>query len=198
MNVTAGLKPLGWFTKEQIYSISNGIYGAVYAFAFLEKMPEKYQQPNEIEDTIYIGVSGGRSETNVLFFDRKDKNSGRGEYKTVFKDRMKTHFRHLEQQLEKPKERKYDLFHEKYIPSMDKSRQLFVYLTVPGSDIPTYLTRSLLSLAESEYIYAYGQRFQKLPLMNLDEQDYVTRIENSVSATKLKDFKVNSLDTFLV
>jgi len=195
MNVTAGLKPLGWFCKRELYSIQNNIHGAVYAFAFLYNKPGIYQHPNEIEDTFYIGVSGGK-ESSILF-DRKDKNTNRGEYSTLFKKRMKTHFSNLETKKEKFREKKYELFHEKYCPEFDTEKQIFVYVTVPGSDVRPFLKRALLSLAESEYIYAYGERFGKLPLMNLDEQHLETRLENSFSNIKMKNFQFDTLSKFL-
>ena len=197
MNVTTSLKVLGWFTKEQIYAMANGIYGAVYAFAFLDKLPEKYQHPNEFEDTFYIGVTGGRYSHDSIFFDRKDKNTNRGEIKTLFKSRMKTHFRNLDKRLYQHDEDKYELFHNFYEPQFNRDRKIFVYVAVPQDYIKNTQRRALLSLAESEYIYSYGQRFDKMPLMNLDEQDQCERIHNSVSEKRMRNFEVNTLEKFV-
>lgn len=197
MNVTSSLNVLGWFNKEQIYAMANGIYGAVYAFAFLEKRPENYQHPHEFEDTFYIGVTGGRNTSDSVFFDRKDKNTGRGEYKTLFKNRMKTHFRNLDKKLDRFDENKYELFHNLYLPNFNKDRKIFVYVAVPQDNIKPTQRRALLSLAESEYIYSYGQRYDKMPLMNLDEQDECERHLNSISEAKLRNFEVGSIQRFL-
>jgi len=189
-------KSLGWFNKNQIYEMKNQIGAVVYSIAFLNEKPEQHVYPFEVEDTIYFGMSGGKKVD--YFFDRKDKTTGRGKTYTLFASRIKTHFMYL-QKYGNSNEEKYNLFHETYLPSLNRDRQFFVHLFVPNENmVEDFLQRPFISAIESDFILQYGCKFKKIPLMNIDEKyDRYTGYINSVSG-KIRDFsECNSLSEFL-
>jgi len=63
---------LFWVSRKELYNYSNSIPAAVYAFCWLDKIPSDTQWPHEIEDTFYIGMSGGLSDEYLG--DKKNKN----------------------------------------------------------------------------------------------------------------------------
>jgi hypothetical protein len=57
-----------------------------------------------------------------------------------------------------------------------------------------------LSLVESEFIYCYAQRFDDLPLMNIDEnkQKHRSQKETSISKRQIESIAYGNLEKFLV
>lgn len=183
-------KSLGWFNKNQIYEMKNQIGAVVYSIAFLDEMPEQHVYPFDIEDTIYFGMSGGKKMD--FAFDRKNKTTGRGKVYSLFASRIKTHFMHLERYNPKS-ERKYHLFHEEYMPDLNPHKQLFIHLFVPDDNrVKDFMRRPFISAIESDFILQYGCKFDKLPLMNIDEKYDRTESDTDSVAGQIKDFAIKS------
>lgn len=188
-------KSLGWFNKTQIYEMKNSIDAVVYSLAFLEQIPEQHVYPFEIEDTFYFGMSGGKKIDYV--FDRKNKKTGRGKYYTQFAKRIKTHAMYLEK--ENPKsDFKYHLFHEIYRPSLQPEKQVFVNLFVPDDNkVKDFMKRPFISAIESDFILQYACKFNRLPLLNIDEKFDRDSIVTSTISGQIKEFAIkNSLMEF--
>jgi hypothetical protein len=189
-------KSLGWFNKNQIYEMKNQIGAVVYSIAFLEEKPDADVYPFDVEDTIYFGMSGGMK--NDYSFDRKNKLTGRGKMYSKFAGRIKKHFMYLEKSKDCP-ERRYELFHETYLPRLNSGRQLYVNLFVPDeSKVEDFLCRSYISAIESEFILQYGYNFGKLPLMNIDENYEKNKVCIHSVSGKIRHFaNNNNLSEFL-
>ncbi len=189
-------KSLGWFNKTQIYEMKNHIGAVVYSIAYLEDMPEQHVFPFEIEDTIYFGMSGGKKVDYA--WDRKNKDTGRGKYYTLFASRIKTHLMYLEKYNPKS-DNKYHLFHEEYMPDLNPHKQLFINLFVPDENrISGFMQRPFISAVESDFILQYGYKFNKLPLMNIDEKYDRTETDKDSVAGQIKVFAIkNNLSEFL-
>ena len=191
-----GGKSLGWFTKSELYKFYQNIHGAVYSFSFCDKKPDDKVLPYELEDTFYVGISGGKKGVSTMTYDLKDNNTGRGMLYTNFAKRMKTHFSNFEK-YDNFTENKYELFHEKYHPHLNKNKQIYVNLCLPGPETKDVMIRSYMSLVESEFIYLYGLRFDTLPLMNLAEQEGKKFKEGSVSQKKLLEYMSGNVENFI-
>ena len=88
MNTTlVGGELLGWFKFDDVYGFSNNIESAVYAFGVFPKVPSKTELPINLKEVYYIGQTGGQEKT----FDKKDRDTGRGNLITPFHKRMKDH-----------------------------------------------------------------------------------------------------------
>jgi hypothetical protein len=195
-----GGNSLGWFDREELKRVQNSVFGAVYSFAFLSKKPDIKILPYELEETFYIGLSGGAENSNSLIYDQKDKKKKRGMYYTLFAKRMNQHFSQFRNDREKHLEKKYELFKEHFLPSLNPDKKIYTNICVPGPVTKDYLIRAHLSLVESEFIYCYAQRFDDLPLMNIDEnkQKHRSQKETSISKRQIESIAYGNLEKFLV
>lgn len=194
-----GGESLGWFDRDELLKIQNSIHGAVYAFAFLDKKPEEKILPYEIEETFYIGLSGGASNASSLIYDQKNKYKKTGMYYTLFAKRMNQHFSQFKIDRINHSEKKYEYFKEKYTPALNVYGKIYTNICIPGPVTKDYLVRPHLSLVESEFIYRYAQRFDALPLMNIDEdkQNYRNQKKNSISKRQIDSITHANLEKFL-
>lgn len=186
-----GGRSMGWFTQQQVLEMRNHITAAVYAFAFLEEKPSEKVLPYEIEDTIYVGMSGG-----TAFDYTYDCN--KGDYFTAFAYRQKYHFRNLTK-MNDTFDYKYLPFHEKYLPKLNTHKTIFMNICVPGKSIEPQNVRGYLSVVEQEFIYLYQRRWSQPPLLNLAENTTTrkTGSPSSVSGQLRESAAKNNLSEFL-
>jgi hypothetical protein len=190
-----------WVKADHIYDYSNRTTSAVYAFAWCENKPKSTQWPSEIEDTFYIGMSGGL--TDDFIGDKKNKNKSKVTSTTRVHIRMKTHMRYFKNKDSnfKGEENKYNLYHETYDSFTTFGKTLYVCLLRPKSHIKKFGMRCLLSATESLQIWQYMQRFDKRPLLNLAEDDDIgseTRVSNSHSQKHVYSITHNTLNDFFM
>jgi hypothetical protein len=183
-----------WISLENVLSVSNNIDACVYAFAMCENIPSKNIWPSHLEETFYIGMSGGLKNSRT--FDQKNKKTGRGRYETAVHKRMKAH-KHNLQNFKSDSERHYQVFHNNF-GVLDKiGKKIFVCLLVPNHLIETEMVRTTISLVESEQIYMYSKFFSKLPMMNLAEKYTVSDAKkNKNSKSQEKSANLNECNLF--
>ena len=121
-------------------------------------------------------------------------------YYTLFAKRMNQHFSQFKNDREKHSEKKYDLFKERFLPSLSSDNKIYTNICVSGPVTKDYLVRAHLSLVESEFIYCYAQRFNDLPLMNIDEnkQKHRSQKQDSISKRQVESITYGNLEKFLV
>ena len=185
-----GGKSLGWFTKQEVKERRNHITAAVYAFTFVEKKPSEKILPFELEDTFYIGMSGGTA-FEYTYDSNKDK------FFTAFEYRQKTHWRML-LKINDTFDPKYLPFHEKYLPEENTHKTIFMNICVPGDLLQKQHVRGYLSVVEQEFIYMYQRRWNGPPLLNLAENTTTRKTGNDESNSgKLREFtRKNNLNKF--
>jgi len=164
-------KPL-WMKFEDYPKLSNNIESAVYAFAMCDKVPDEKTFPCFIENTIYVGQSGGLSNNYTM--DRKNKDVEKYRYQTVFHQRMKKHSTEFNKTPEsESQERKYKLFYEQYgygeqIYRGDLTGKfLCLCILIPPKHLTEDIIKTWLLMVESEIIYLYHKHYDNQPLMNL-------------------------------
>lgn len=186
-----GGRSLGWFTQQQVLEMKNHITAAVYAFAFLEEKPSEKVLPYELEDTFYVGMSGGTS------FDYT-YDSNKKEHFTAFAYRQKYHFRNLTK-INDTFDEKYRMFHDKYLPKLNTHKRIFMNICVPGKSLEQQNIRGYLSVVEQEFIYLYQRRWNQPPLLNLAENTITrkTGVDDSVSGQLREYAEKNNLSEFM-
>lgn len=192
---------LFWVSRKELYNFSNSIPAAVYAFCWLDKIPSNTQWPHEIEDTFYIGMSGGLSDEYLG--DKKNKNKIKVSLVTNFHHRMKSHMHKFENidSIPEKERKKYNLYHEVYTPLSTYDKSFFIGIMTPKPHNEKEILRNLLSITEQTQIYLYHKRFRKLPFMNLAESSYVgdtRKIKDSHSQRFIREIKENNLSKFMV
>jgi hypothetical protein len=166
---------LGWFTWNDALTLSKHVDYAIYALAFSKDMPNEKLLPCQVEDTIYVGMAGGK------LFDKKNRTATGGSVQTYLTKRLLSHNVQLND-ARKVKEEKYKIFHETYAPTLNPEKQLFYSVSIPNKSMNITMTRSFLALCESEYIWNYCKNFNRVPLMNLShEHKPEKRQPNSIS-----------------
>jgi len=166
---------LGWFTWNHALAVSKHTDYAIYALAFCKDMPSQKMLPCQVEETIYVGIAGGKC------FDKKNKTATGGSVQTYLTKRFIAHNVQLND-FNKVKEEKYKIFHETHVPTLNRHKQLFYSVSIPNKKMNPSMIRSFLALCESEYIWTYCKNFNNVPLMNLShEHKPEKRKLNSVS-----------------
>jgi hypothetical protein len=177
----SGGKFLGWFKFDNIYDFSNNINSAVYSFAVVEEVPSNKLLPFNIEETFYIGESGGQDPT----WDRKNKDSGYGRLQTSFHIRMKSHSTIL----------------VKEVTSMIASNQFVsIAIFVPKDTSNMDYCKAWQKSVESELICYYSLMFGRSPEFNLAHKSTASKKRinpNSISQKVVNKFKEQSLMKFL-
>jgi hypothetical protein len=172
-----GGKFLGWYTWQRAYDLSKNINNAIYSFAFLEEKPKNDILPFEIEDTFYFGMTCG------LSYDKKNKtSSGKkrgGEIVTGLQKRLITHNGYLKEL--KDNDKKSKMFFEHFRPQNQPQKERYVGIGIPGEHMDETPMRSFVSTVESEFIFLYTKKFNKTPLLNLDEESKPRRKAGSHS-----------------
>ena len=180
-----GGKFLGWYTWQRAYDLSKNINNAIYSFAFLEEKPKNDILPFEIEDTFYFGMTCGIS------YDKKSKtSSGKkrgGEIVTGLQKRILEHnsyLRELKTTFSKSRNvlnKRSKLYFEYYRPDEQPQKERYVGIGIPSVDMDETPMRSFVSTVESEFIFLYTKKFNKTPLLNLDEESKPRRKAGSHS-----------------
>jgi len=180
-----GGKFLGWYTWQRAYDLSKNINNAIYSFAFLEEKPKNDILPFEIEDTFYFGMTCGMS------YDKKSKtSSGKkrgGEIVTGLQKRILEHnsyLRELKTTFSKSRDifnKRSKLYFEHYKPDEQPQKERYVSISVPNKDMGESSIRAFVSVVESEFIFLYSKKFDKIPLLNSDEENEQKRKEGSHS-----------------
>lgn len=166
---------LGWFVWGDALRISKHIDYAVYALAFCENMPSNKLLPCQVEDTIYVGLAGGK------LFDKKHRTATGGSVETYLTKRLLTHNSQLND-LKKVREQKYKIFHETHAPELNRHKQLFYSISIPPEGMKKNMIRSFLHLCEKEYIFMYCKNFDGSPIMNIEQRlEEENRKQGSVS-----------------
>jgi len=172
-----GGKFLGWYTWQRAYDLSKNINNAIYSFAFLEEKPKNDVLPFEIEDTFYFGMTCG------LSYDKKNKtSSGKkrgGEIVTGLQKRLISHNGYLKEL--KDNDKKSKMFFEHFSPQNQPQKERYVGIGIPSVDMGETPMRSFVSTVESEFIFLYTKKFNKTPLLNLDEESKPRRKAGSHS-----------------
>jgi hypothetical protein len=167
---------LGWFNFNEIFKISNFYKSAVYCFAVVNKLPEKYILPFSVPGTFYIGESG----TNDFSFDQKTKKKGR--FETSFHRRMKDHSYNL---IKKVKE---ELKDDEFV-----CIAIFVPKDVEFNDYTKHWQKSV----ESELIGMYGLVFSETPKYNAAHKNSDLKKDGSISKRNVEQLKKSNLEDFL-
>ena len=166
---------LGWFTWNDALRTSKHIDYAIYALAFSKDMPRHKMLPCQVEETIYVGLAGGK------LFDKKNRTATGGSVQTYLTKRLISHNVQL-RNANKVKEEKYKIFHETHTPILNPEKQLFYSISIPNKNMNPIGMRSFLHLCEQEYIWNYYKNFYNPPLMNLENQySLEKRKPNSIS-----------------
>jgi hypothetical protein len=169
---------LGWFKFDKVYDFSNNINSAVYSFAVVEEVPSNNLLPFNIEETFYIGESGGQDPT----WDRKNKDSGRGRIQTSFHMRMKAH----------------SVMLVRDITSMISSNQFVaIAIFVPKDTSNMDYCKAWQKSVESELICYYSLMFGSSPEFNLAHKSNATKKRlnpNSISQKVITELKQQSLE----
>ena len=177
----SGGKFLGWFKFDNIYDFSNNINSAVYSFAVVEEVPSNKLLPFNIEETFYIGESGGQDPT----WDRKNKDSGCGRLQTSFHTRMKSHSMAL----------------VRNVTNMIPSNQFVsIAIFVPKDTSNMDYCKAWQKSVESELICYYSLMFGRSPEFNLAHKSTASKKRinpNSISQKVVNEFKEQSLMKFL-
>lgn len=189
-----------WYKFSDILKHTRNIEGAVYAFAVCDKVPDDYTLPQDIENTVYIGQSGG-SEENTNF-DQKDKNTGRGRFESTFHRRMKSHRTGFNGWENTDNLANYKLFHETYgygdeifKGTLDGNFLCVCLLTIP-KNIEAFNTKAWLFMVESCMIYEYQTKFKKPVLMNFAhriDNNNKRKNENSISQQRVREIRKQNL-----
>lgn len=169
---------MGWFTWNDALRVSKHVEYAIYSIAFSEDMPNKFLLPFDVEDTIYVGIAGGK------YFDKKNRTATGGSLQTYLTKRLLSHNVQLND-LKKVKEKKYKIFHETHTPSLNPHKQLFYGLSILDFNKRTNnkLVRCAMKSIEDEFCLLYGENFEEPPLMNLEHKtNSRKRNPNSTSA----------------
>ena len=181
MNCLSGGNFLGWFKFDKVYDFSNNINSAVYSFAVVEEVPSNKLLPFNIEETFYIGESGGQDPT----WDRKNKDSGYGRLQTSFHTRMKSHSTML----------------VKEVTNMIPSNQFVcIAIFVPKDTSNMDYCKAWQKSVESELICYYSLMFGRSPEFNLAHKSTASKKRinpNSISQKVVNEFKEQSLMKFL-
>jgi hypothetical protein len=190
-----GGKSLGWFTRTEILEMQNHITAAVYSFAYAERKPDHKIMPYEMQDTFYVGMSGGLKDE--YYFDRKNKHTGKGTLYTSFAKRMNFHWPFLVE-LNYKSPIKYRMFHESYKTEQTRG-QVYQHIYVPVKEMKQKILRCYLSKIESDFIYYYANRFDDVPMLNFAENGNISRVNdvNSISARYKEFVSKNDLSEFL-
>lgn len=189
---------LNWVHVNQIYRYSNNITAAVYAFAWVNKEPDKKTWPCDMEETFYIGMSGGLEDDYIA--DRKESHRVPA-LTTRVHLRMKQHigfFRNPKANFGK-QAAKYDLYHQLFNEETTQGKELYCALMIPKDSNNKVGLRNKLQLVESELKQLYCENFQQIPALCLAEKDNVSnsmKKYNSISQQKIREYEQSSLLRF--
>ena len=167
-------KHLGWFNWNKALELSKSVEYAVYALAFSDKKPDDSLLPCHFKDTVYIGIAGGKC------FDKKNRSATGGSIQTYLTKRLISHNASIKN-YQNSKEKKYKLFNEIHVPTLNRMKSMYYSISVPPKDMNTNLVRSFIALCESEYIWTYAKKFDDVPLMNVAHREDTNRIVGSIS-----------------
>ena len=198
-----GAENLGWYTRDEVYKLTEHLHAMIYSFAFCHKKPDEDVYPHEISEMFYVGQTG-TEEGKHLFYDQKTrvdmgthKVRKYGRYYSLPKLRMKTHY----QQFDKEKanqETKYKIFHEYFTPSLRRNEQVFCNILIPNSTKSNAI-KSWLLMIEAMIIHCYEDKWRKAPLCNLANHTVNShRIEDSISNSVIISNEQNNLSKFFV
>lgn len=189
-----------WFSKETVYNYSNNITAGVYAFAWCQNKPDDNIWPFMLEETFYIGMSGGLNDDYIG--DKKNKDKSKIMLTTAFHQRIKRHMHRFGTPDNKTniESKKYNRYHEHYSPMDTYDKQLYISILTPLKHVKQANMRNTLSVVEHEQIYLYSKQFELCPLLNLAESNDVSesrKNKNSHSQLYVTELKKNSLIRFM-
>lgn len=197
-----GAENLGWFTKDEVYKVSNNLHAAVYSLAFCQTKPNNDLYPHEVKEVFYVGQSGNEKGKHLHFDQKVRKNMGHyiapksGVIMTTLKGRLKSHSQNLEKESENS-ETMYKLFREKYTPLLRKDCQVFYNLLVPSDVVRSDATKAWLTMVEPMVIYSYSDKWKEEPYCNSANKSTTRRQEDSLSTQMIESNYQTSLDAFL-
>lgn len=193
---------LGWFTKDEVYKISNNLHAVVYSLAFCKVKPSDDLYPHDVKEVFYVGQSGNEKGKHFHYDQKVRKNMGNyiasksGIYTTTVKKRLKTHLQNLAK-LSENSETMYKLFHERYTPLLRKDYQVYCNLLVPSDKVRSDATKAWLTMAEAMVIYSYSDKWKEEPYCNTANKSVSRRQENSLSTLVLESNHQSNLGSFL-
>ena len=168
------LMNLRWVKMDNIYEFSNNLDAVVYAFAWCENKPSDTVWPFMLEETFYVGMSGGLKD--MYTGDKKNPKKYKVSIVTAVHKRMKEHTR----KLRNPKanfgseKTKFELYHNLYNDFVTYGRTLYVALMTPKAHVKSNVKRNVISMIESEQIYEYSNLYSNPPVLNLAESENVS------------------------
>jgi hypothetical protein len=169
---------LGWFKFDDIFKISNTLKSVVYAFAIVDRVPDRCILPFNVKSTFYVGESGVKD----LCWDQKNKINKKGRFETSVHKRMKDHSYNL---IKTVKEH------------VENDEFVCVALFVPKENVSDDYSKHWQKNAESELIYYYGLMFNQTPEYNKAHKNSNFQKNNSISRMKVEQLKNSNLDKFL-
>ena len=195
------LMNIRWVKMENIYDYSNNLDAVVYAFAWCENKPSDTVWPFMLEETFYIGMSGGLKEKYTG--DKKNPDKSKVSLVTAVHKRMKEHNRRIKN----PKanfgseKNKFELYHSIYNSFVTYGKTLYVALMTPKSHVRNNVRRNVLSMVESEQIYEYSNLYSNPPVLNLAESENVSdlqKIKESHSQRMIRKLEQQDLTKHMV
>ena len=197
-----GAENLGWFTKDEVYKVSNNLHAAVYSLAFCRTKPSNHLYPHEVKEVFYVGQSGNEKNKHLHYDQKVRKNMGHymapksGATVTTLKRRLKSHSQNLEKESENS-DTMYKLFREKYTPLLRKDYQVFYNLLVPSATVRPDATKAWLTMIEPMVIYSYSDKWKEEPHCNTANKSLSRRQEDSLSTLMIESNYQSSLEVFM-
>jgi hypothetical protein len=180
MNILTGGNLLGWHKFDDIYKFTNNLNAAVYSFAIFKKVPEKHELPFTLKEVFYVGQTGGQEN----IFDRKNKDTGKGQWLTPVHKRMKDHA--------------YDTL--KFVrKGLDSDEHLCVYFVTPKDYMEDSFVKTWLLHTESEMISFYSYMHGDVPALNKAHKSRNSNVNpDSISQKETKKILESSLLKFIL
>jgi hypothetical protein len=194
------LMNLTWIKMDNIYNYSNNISALVYAFAWCDNKPSATTWPFMLQDTFYIGMSGGLKDD--FTGDKKNPNKSKVTPTTAIHRRMKEHkrkFSNIKANFGSEK-RKYELYHKIFDKFTTHEKTLYVALMIPKTHVKSVVKRNVISMVESEQIYEFANLFDNPPVLNLAESfdvSDVKKIEDSHSQKMMRRIEEQNITRFM-
>ena len=188
-----------WIRLSEHYKISNTIGlnhgGSVYGFVFHETQPSEDNLPSDFEECVYVGKSG-----KGFYHDQKN-GPNKNPKRTSFLNKRLIHHRDRfngTATVSSDEKKKYSLYEEKYGLGLDVMNgtltgiPLWVGLIPIPLNLPETFHENWLLRYERFELFKYKSKFNRSPLLNLDEDS-----NKKVSSSFSNNYKVTDLTCFM-
>ena len=171
----------------------------IYSFTKpLDKKPDDGLYSFDVEHSVYFGVAG--SSYSYLDFYHDPKRDNRNWSCGKVYSRLNSHRKHILRSNEDTKrEKSFEIFYENFGHGSHLLDLVYFSVFWPKDQIEDFKVRAWALAMESNAIYAYTSKFDKLPIMQVAHNPKLidNRVETSISSQHKKYLETVNLERFL-